>query len=86
MCNWRGFALGVLQVVLFTILCLIWSSKEHCVAKILLVNLLVANIFLLTVALIPSNIVTNLLFMPFLPFRRNQKQKSRAEKLASKKY
>ena len=34
--SWRGFAEGVLQVVLFTILWFKWSVKEHCVAKVLL--------------------------------------------------
>ena len=34
-CRWRGFAAGVLQVVLFTVLCFKWSVKRHSVAKIL---------------------------------------------------
>ena len=34
--SWWGFAEGVLQVVLFTILLFKWSVKKHCVAKVLL--------------------------------------------------
>ena len=33
--SWWGFAEGILQVVLFTVLCFKWSVKKHCVAKIL---------------------------------------------------
>ena len=32
--SWRGFAEGVLQVVLFTVLCFNWSAKKQCVARI----------------------------------------------------
>ena len=34
--SWRGFAEGVLQVVLSTILWFKWSVKKHCLAMILL--------------------------------------------------
>ena len=36
LCTWlEGFAEGILQVVLFTVLCFKWSVKKHCVTKIL---------------------------------------------------
>ena len=32
---WQGFSEGLLQVVLFKVLCFKWSVKKHCVEKIL---------------------------------------------------
>ena len=32
--SWWGLAKGVLQVVLFLVLCFKWSMKNHCVTKI----------------------------------------------------
>ena len=62
--SWRGFAEGVLQVVLLAILWYNWSMKKHCVAKILLA---IWEYFYMKiiVTIIAKYVVTNLFLSSF---------------------
>ena len=71
--SWWGFAEGILQVVLFTVLCFKWAVEKHCVAKILQ---WISERFLCE-----NNRYYNSYkfsykfdFIPVFSFRRNQKQ------------
>ena len=54
----QGFAEGILQVVLFTILCFKWSVKEYCVAKVFTSYLRYISMKII-VTLIPKSLVAN---------------------------
>ena len=59
--SWQGFAEGILQFVLFTVLWFKWSVKKKLYSKGLISMKII-------IAVIPTDSITNLLLLSFCPF------------------